>query len=100
MNFKPLDPLETELVGTWHVEAKEARADLEEQRIAWLLDNSLKKVAQDQSGWQSLYRDPRDERFWELTLPHSEMHGGGPRRLAFVAESDARSRYNFSTDVD
>ena len=36
-------------------------------------------------GWETLYRDPDDGRFWKLTFPKSYMHGGGPPALILVS---------------
>ena len=53
----------------------------------------LEKLAVDSSGWLSLYRDPSTGELWEITYPHSEMHGGGPRALSHISVADARVRY-------
>lgn len=53
----------------------------------------LTKLATDASGWLSLYRYPESGELWELSYPQSEMHGGGPRRLATIGETDAKARY-------
>ena len=45
------------------------------------------------AGWETLYRDPRDGRLWELTYPQSEMHGGGPRRLHVLSRDEAAAKY-------
>jgi hypothetical protein len=41
----------------------------------------LDRVADGAAGWALLYRHRQTGAFWELTYPHGEMHGGGPRRL-------------------
>jgi len=38
--------------------------------------------ATDYNGWDVLYLDPADGRYWERILPSSEMHGGGPADFA------------------
>jgi len=53
----------------------------------------LDKIGTDASGWCSLYRDRVSGDLWEISYPHSEMHGGGPRSLARISPSDARARY-------
>jgi hypothetical protein len=63
------------------------------QRIHWLVTNSLQKVSVDASGWCILYRDPEDGRYWELTYPQGEMHGGGPPRLTCLEVSAAVRKY-------
>lgn len=53
----------------------------------------LEKLAVDTSGWLSLYRDPATGALWEVSYPQSEMHGGGPRRLALISMDAAKVRY-------
>ena len=62
-------------------------------RIAWLTATALTRIAQSADGWDTLYRDPADGRYWEHTYPQSELHGGGPPRLACVALDAVRSKY-------
>ncbi len=62
-----------------------------EQRIEWLTKQKLQPIAKDLSGWETLYRDPRDCRLWELTYPQSGMHGGGPRRLQVLSRDETSS---------
>jgi immunity protein 27 of polymorphic toxin system len=68
-------------------------ADATEQRIEWLTKQKLQRVAKDSSGWETLYRDPKDGRLWELTYPQGGMHGGGPRRLHVVSQDEAVAKY-------
>ena len=56
------------------------------------------KVATDSSGWDILYKDPRDGRFWELTYPDSSFHGGGPPRLENFSATEAGSKDKLPTD--
>lgn len=88
-----LQPNETVLKGSWIEEGSGVRPDATCQRIKWLIAEVLKKVATDASGWVDLYLDPMDGRYWELSYPQSEMHGGGPPRLAIIAVSQARAKY-------
>ncbi len=62
-------------------------------RIHQLTSQHLQKLATTDAGWSTLYRDPQDGRYWEHTYPHSEMHGGGPSRLAVLSKDAARQRY-------
>ena len=50
-----------------------------QKRIYWLKTNYLEKLID--KGWEILYIDRNDNRFWELTYPKNEMHGGGPPLL-------------------
>jgi hypothetical protein len=90
-----LAPDESDLRGDWLVQNdRSVIADATEQRIEWLTKQVLQRIAKDSSGWEMLYRDPGDGRFWELTYPQSETHGGGPRRLHIVSQVEAATKYS------
>lgn len=63
------------------------------RRIEELVRHGLREMARDSSGWDVLYLDPDDGRLWELTYPHSEMHGGGPPLLRVITSEKARTKY-------
>jgi hypothetical protein len=88
-----LQPYETDLIGKWNVIGGKAVEDETCQRIKSLLTGHLQELGRDQSGWDVLYRDPDDGRFWELTYPQSEMHGGGPPRLTCLTPEQANKKY-------
>ena len=88
-------PDETQLVGRWENIDGRLRADAVAIRINELIRTYLTRVAVSEDGWGKLYRDPTDLRFWELTYPQSEMHGGGPPILRFLPAEDAQSKYKF-----
>ncbi len=98
-NEMRIRPEETELRGKWLVENAVAKEDRTCRRIEWLITNWLEKLQADATGWSVLYRDPKDGRYWELTYPESEMHGGGPPALCHVSKETAESKYgkNFLT---
>jgi hypothetical protein len=90
-----LAPEEVDLRGDWLVqEDRSVVGDATEQRIEWLTTQKFERIANDSSGWDTLYRDPRDDRLWELTYPRSEMHGGGPRRLHVISRDEAAAKYS------
>lgn len=90
-----LAPDESDLRGDWLVQNdRSVIADATEQRIEWLTKQVLQRIAKDSSGWEMLYRDPRDGRLWVLTYPQGEMHGGGPRRLHIVSRDEAATKYS------
>lgn len=88
-----LTPQDTDLVGQWLMKKDAVVADATCARIEWLVANQLVLLGADSSGWDELYRDPDDERLWELTWPQSEMQGGGPPRLTRIAGDAAQRKY-------
>jgi hypothetical protein len=90
-------PEETDLVGWWVTEDGITKRDAVETRIYALVEQYLEHVADSSNGWGSLYRDPLDGRLWELSYPHSEMHGGGPARLTVIDAGQAKQRYQFTS---
>jgi hypothetical protein len=95
MNLKPH---ETDLVGRWIFDGKRVSADPVESRIKDSIKHSLEKAAicPETGGWDVLYRDASDGRFWELTYPQGEMHGGGPMRLINISVGDAVAKYRIN----
>ena len=88
-----IQPNETEIRGTWTVVKGRVEADSNCRRINELVAHHLRRVAKDASGWDSLYVDPSDKRFWELTYPESALHGGGPPCLMCIPQDEARKKY-------
>ncbi|MCZ6587103.1 MAG: Imm27 family immunity protein [Alphaproteobacteria bacterium] len=64
------------------------------ERIRYLIVNALKKVASTDDGWDVLYVDPNDSRYWELIYAESYMHGGGPPTLRHLSSTAAAEKYN------
>lgn len=89
-------PNESELVGSWVVRNGRVVKDDVTKRIELLIQQVLRKVASDASGWDTLFRDPSDGRFWELIYPHSEMHGGGPPLLRVVTATIVHDKYKLT----
>jgi Immunity protein 27 len=85
---------EVEIVGDFVRVNGLLEHDANTKRIYWLIENHLTFVAFDGSGWETLYRDPSDGRFWERTYPHSELQGGGPPALLVTSEQAAAQKYN------
>jgi hypothetical protein len=88
-----LGPEDTELVGGWDHSGEAPRLDAIDRRIFRLVTRRLVPRGVASGGWEQLYVDPRDGRYWELTFPEGSLHGGGPRRLTCVSESAAREKY-------
>ena len=87
-------PHETEIRGEWKLVGGRMEADANCRRIEALTSGPLRKVAMGPSGaWEVLYVDPADGRYWELTYPQGEMHGGGPPLLECISRDEARKKY-------
>jgi Immunity protein 27 len=93
-----LRPEEYELIGRWIVSGGSATGDAVEDHINRLIASHLQKVAisRELGAWEVLYRDPTDGRYWELTYPQGEMHGGGPKRLTCIARKVAAAKYDLT----
>lgn len=95
--MKKLEADEVELIGARIVGEKMETDAKACERIDWLLNNVLKifGFSEESGGWDKLYRDPADGRFWLVTYPFSEMHGGGPPTLTNLSltEDEARARF-------
>lgn len=63
-------------------------------RIFSLVENYLVEVKVDSSGWNRLFKDPRDGRYWELSFPNSELQGGGGPTLQYLLKEEAIVKYN------
>ena len=90
-----LKPEETELIGKWETVNGGVRGDGTCERIEWLKTNHLQEVAisKQWGGWETLFKDPDDGRYWEQTYPQSEVQGGGPPRLTHLSVEEAQSKY-------
>ncbi|TAK53868.1 MAG: hypothetical protein EPO25_09095 [Gammaproteobacteria bacterium] len=84
---------ETDLVGKWRLVNDAIEGDSTCRRIERLIRDQLTKVGTDATGWDTLYRDPQDGRYWELTYPESESEGGGPPRLSNIEKEAAQRKY-------
>ena len=89
-----IGPNETEIAGGWTRDGDSIIADLATRRIEDLVASHLRELARTEDGWSVLYRDPADERTWELTYPNSDAHGGGPPLLKLISTSQARVKYH------
>src|ERR1700730_3891806 len=86
---------EVDLRGDWIVQKdRSVVADAIEKRIESLTTQKLERIANDSSGRETLYRDPRDGRLWELTYPQGEMQGGAPPRLHLLSHDEAAAKYS------
>jgi hypothetical protein len=93
-----IERVETLLVGQWDSREGRVVPDQTCVRINELIRTYLKELGRDASGWDVLFRDPEDGRLWELTYPHSELHGGGPPQLRCLRVDEARAKYGGVAD--
>jgi hypothetical protein len=84
---------ETEIRGHWNVVAGTVTADETTHRIQRLIAEYLKELGRGNGGWTVLYVDPSDGRFWELTYPEADTHGGGAPLLKHLDHQQARDKY-------
>ena len=92
-----LDPSETALVGKWIHISGSVDGDAICKRIQQLTQFHLKPLGISDAGWSKLFVDPSDGRYWELTYPQGEWHGGGPPTLTHISEDYAKSKYDLNT---
>jgi hypothetical protein len=85
---------ETELIGSWDIRGRSVVADGVSLRIDALTNSLLKEVAVSDDGWATLYVDPKDGRYWELTYPDNESHGGGAPKLSVLLPERAKLKYH------
>ncbi len=88
-----LKSYEKELKGNWRVNGNKLVADDTTKRIDMLISECLIEVGIDKAGWARLFIDPDDYRYWELSYPQSEMHGGGAPTLKNLSKEEVHSNY-------
>ena len=86
-------PAETEIIGSWVVVNGRLTEDETCRRLRSLVENHLQHVATSADGWEKLYQDPNDGRYWEWLYPQAEMQRGGPPALRVLSPETARRRY-------
>lgn len=84
--MKNLDEKEILLKGKIFFNKTKNVFELDEvgKRIEYLIANFLIKVDSDESGWFVLYKNPIDNKYWELSYPDSELEGGGAPTLRVI----------------
>jgi hypothetical protein len=90
-----IGPRETEIVGNWIKSDDRVVGDEACERVIFLTGHYLIKLgASEQSGgWETLFRDPSDGRYWMRTYPHGEWHGGGPPALISLTLDEASAKF-------
>jgi hypothetical protein len=88
-----IEPNESEIRGVWEARGGSVAESGACDRIRELVSTHLRELARDSTGWDVLLLDPDDGRYWELTYPSSESHGGGPPLLRAIARQVAEQKY-------
>jgi Immunity protein 27 len=83
----------SELVGSWILSEGRMVEDQTASLIRDLTEKRFRRIALAPSGWETLYQDPEDDRFWELHFPRGEMQGGGPAALRVLGSQAAAVKY-------
>ena len=91
-----LEPHERQLSGRWNAEVANGVGDVVDARIFWLVTERLTPTARSFDGWDAVFFDSRDGRFWELTFPHGSLFAGGPRQLTLVSPDVVAEKYGRS----
>lgn len=97
--MKLLASNEHEICGQWLVSNGAVAADEACHRIEWLITTALSFIDTGESGWERVYQDPRDSRFWLLSYPQSHLQGGGPPSLRAINSQEAASFRGASAHV-
>ncbi len=93
MESMEIRPEETAMTGSWELVNGGMQEDAVLMRIRALVQGPLQRIAATPNGWDTLYRDPADGRYWELVYPYGLMHGSGPASLRVVEAESARKKY-------
>ena len=92
--MKMLAQSETVLHGNRIMKGGTIVADDVSKRIEYLTQNILKHVSTSDDGWDKLYFDEADSRYWELIYLDSESHGGGTSTLQSISKDKVVKKYN------
>ncbi len=90
---KNISKNETIIKGSWILSGNKMIEDEVTKRIHQLIEHHLKKVSASKDGWNILYLDQSDNRYWELTYPASGEHGGGAPQLSYLTHDLAIEKY-------
>lgn len=47
----------------------------------------------DKSGWETLYQNLTDNRYWLLTCQNSDWNGGGPPTLKLIRQTEVIEKF-------
>ena len=92
--MKKISGNETLIECAWEVVEDQITSSSACERIEWLISDILKLVKVDKAGWEKLFQDTADNRYWLLFYPQAELHGGGPACLMEISYKEATLRFN------
>lgn len=93
MAMSGIKPQETKILGGWVRQDGHVTDDENCQRIEYLTKHVLKGVGISDDGWDLLYQDKADGRYWELVYQQSGRLGIGPPSLLVLGPEQARKKY-------
>ena len=93
VKYKAIAPEETEIIGNWVYSDDKIEDDFNSKRIDYLTNNVLTDILVHDNGWNRLFVDERDNRYWELHFRNSELQGGGPKSLVVLDKAEVLRRY-------
>jgi hypothetical protein len=67
-------------------------------KIEQLIENHLVQIAHRNGGWTTLYQDPIDLSYWELSYPRGQKDSSGPLLLTQVSPEIVKAKYHFLDD--
>ena len=88
-----IEPWEKEIVGGFKRRGLRQVPDENAERIAVLRRSLLEKVSASSEHYTVLYKDPSDDRFWELVFAEPSSHAGGEQVLRNISFQLASDRY-------
>ncbi len=91
-----IEQSETEIIGAWQMKEGRMVEDDVCRRIRALVKSELQQVVVTAEGWEKLYLDVKDGRYWEWFYPQSEMQSGGPPALRVVSPEAAKQKYHLA----
>jgi len=91
-----LRPDETKLIGHWIDKDGKILADYTCHRIESLIKETLTQLMHDGSENHTLYQDPRDRRYWELSYPERTIQSQGPPTLQCISSDVIKSKYKIN----
>jgi hypothetical protein len=97
--MEKLNKDEVQFFGTWIFKDKKIVADNVVGRIYELTENYLIKMCHDASGWDTLYKNPENNDYWELIYLDSNLQGGGAPSLKYLNDAAAELKYSIGTKI-